>query len=563
MLTYLHIADLGVIGDATIEPATGLTAVTGETGAGKTLVVTGLGLLLGQRADAGMVRQGSAKAVVDGGFLGVEGVAGRLDELGAELGDPPELVVSRQVTAQGRTRAGLGGVAVPLGVLDEVVGALATIHGQSEQVRLATPERARQVLDQAGGAELAAVLAKYRAAYSARRAAVTERDDLVTQVQMRAREADMLRFGLAEIEKVAPEPGEDDSLAVEARRLQDVDDLRGLAASADAALSGDDETPGAVGLIGQARKALERLAQHDETTLDLSAESVAALDVAQGLAGEVASYLASLDADPVRLEAIAARQAELQGLTRKYGTTVDEVLEWARVSSARLGQLVGSDERIAELNEQITQLDGQLGTLAAQITARRAQAGGRLGSAVADELAALAMPHAALEFEMHPLTELGPWGAESVQLLFTANPGAPLAPIGKVASGGELSRLRLAIEVVLADLGAGTPAPGTFVFDEVDAGVGGAVGLEIGRRLARLAKDSQVLVVTHLAQVAAWADRHFVVAKSDDGAITTAGVFEVVGDARVSEIARMMGGLSDSQAGLGHARDLLAAARRD
>jgi len=564
MLTYLHIADLGVIGDATIEPAAGLTAVTGETGAGKTLVVTGLGLLLGQRADAGMVRQGTVKAVVDGGFLGIEGVADRLDELGAELdGDPPELVVSRQVTAQGRTRAGLGGVAVPLGALDEVVGALATIHGQSEQVRLATPERARQVLDQAGGAEFAPVLADYRSTYSARRAAVTQRDDLVTQVQVRAREADMLRFGLGEIDKVSPAPGEDESLAVEARRLQDVDDLRGLAASADAVLSGDDETSGAIGLIGQARKALEKLAQRDETTLQMSAESLAALDAAQGLAGEVASYLASLDADPVRLEAIAARQAELQGLTRKYGTTVDEVLEWARVSSARLDQLVGSDERIAELNEQIAHWDEQLATLATQITARRAQAAERLSRAVAAELAALAMPHAAIEFELRPLPELGPWGGESVQLLFTANPGAPLAPIGKVASGGELSRLRLAIEVVLADLDAGAPdgsVPGTFVFDEVDAGVGGAVGLEIGRRLARLAKDSQVLVVTHLAQVAAWADRHFVVAKTDDGAITTAGVFEVVGDARVSEIARMMGGLSDSQAGLGHARDLLAAA---
>ena len=564
MLTYLHIADLGVIADVMIEPAPGLTAVTGETGAGKTLVVTGLGLLLGQRADAGMVRHGSAKAVVDGGFLGVEGIAERLDELGAELDgaeDEPELVVSRQVTAQGRTRAGLGGVAVPLGVLDEVVGALATIHGQSEQVRLATPERARQVLDQAGGPELVPVLAEYRTAYASRRSAVAERDELVTQVQTRAREADMLRFGLGEIEKVSPVPGEDESLAVEARRLQDVDDLRGLAAEADAALSGDDETFGAVGLIGQARKALERLAQHDEAAAGLSAQSVAALDATQGLAGEVASYLATLEADPVRLEAIATRQAELQGLTRKYGTTVEEVLEWARASSIRLDQLVGSDERIAELNEQLARLDEQLVTLAAQITARRAQAGDRLRSAVAAELAALAMPHAAIEFELRPLPELGPWGAESVQMLFTANPGSPLAPISKVASGGELSRLRLAIEVVLADQGAQSDGrvPGTFVFDEVDAGVGGAVGLEIGRRLARLAKGSQVLVVTHLAQVAVWADRHYVVAKSDDGAITTAGISEVTGDGRVAEIARMMGGLSDSQAGLGHARDLLAA----
>jgi len=569
MLTYLHIADLGVIADATIEPAPGLTAVTGETGAGKTLVVTGLGMLLGQRTDAGLVRQGSTKAVVDGGFLGLDLVAERLDEVGAELdGDEaPELVVSRQVTAQGRTRASLGGVAVPLSVLDDVVGELATIHGQSEQVRLATPERARQVLDQAGGPELAPVLARYRADYASRRAAAAERDELVTQVQARAREADMLRYGLGEIEKVLPAPGEDESLAAEARRLQEVDDLRGLAAEADAALSGDDETFGAVGLIGQARKALERLSQHDETTAELAAQSVTALDAAQGLAGEVASYLASLEADPMRLEAIAARQAELQSLTRKYGTTIDDVLEWARVSSVRLEQLVGSDERIAELDEQIARLDEQLAALASEITELRAQAGERVSGAVVAELAALAMPHAAIEFELRPLPDLGPWGAESVQLLFTANPGSPLAPIAKVASGGELSRLRLAIEVVLADLEAVRVSDvdehvpgGTFVFDEVDAGVGGAVGLEIGRRLARLAKDSQVLVVTHLAQVAAWADRHYVVAKSDDGAITTAGVYEVTGDNRVAEIARMMGGLSGSAAGLEHARDLLAVA---
>ena len=565
MLTYLHIADLGVIDDATIEPAPGLTAVTGETGAGKTLVVTGLGLLLGQRADVGLVRRGQAKAVVDGAFTGLDGVSSRLEEIGAELdGDGlPELLVSRQVSTQGRARASLGGVAVPLNVLDDVVGELATIHGQSEQVRLASPERARQVLDQAAGAEMAGVLGEYRGGFASRRAAVAEREELVTKAQARAREADMLRFGLAEIGAVDPQPGEDASLAVEARRLQDVDDLRALAAEADGALSGDDEDFGAVGLLGQARKALERLSARDDTTAGLVGQSVAALDAAQGLAGEVASYLASLDADPLRLEAVAARQAELQGLTRKYGTTIDEVLEWSRGSSDRLEQLVGSDERIAELDEQIAALDERLATLASQMTALRRHGAERLCGAVAGELAALAMPHAAIEFELRPLPELGPWGAEAVQLLFTANAGSPPAPIAKVASGGELSRLRLAIEVVLADLDGGGGVPGgqagTFVFDEVDAGVGGAVGLEIGRRLARLAKDSQVLVVTHLAQVAAWADRHYVVAKADDGAVTTAGVQEATGEARVAEIARMMGGLNDSVAGLDHARDLLAA----
>ena len=568
MLTYLHIADLGVIADATIEPAPGLTAVTGETGAGKTLVVTGLGLLLGQRADAGLVRHGCAKAQVDGGFTGVGALSGRLDSIGAEL-DGEELLVSRQVNAQGRTRASLGGVAVPLTVLGDVVGELATIHGQSEQVRLATPERAREVLDRAAGPALAELLDEYRAAYGRRRAAVAERDELVADMRARAREADMLRFGLGEIEAVAPQSGEDAALAAEAHRLRAADDLRLLAAEADAALSGGDATPsggdealGAVGLLGQARKALDKLAQREGGAAALGARAVAAGDAVQALAGEVASYLASLEADPARLEGIAARQAALQSLTRKYGATVDEVLAWGQASADRLGVLVSSDERVGELDGEIAALDERLAALAAELTGLRDEAAGRLCDGVGAELAALAMPHAAAEFELRPLPELGPWGAESVHLLFTANAGSPLAPIAKVASGGELSRLRLALEVVLADLGGVEGPDQTLVFDEVDAGVGGATGLEIGRRLARLATGAQVVVVTHLAQVAAWADRHFVVAKKDDEDVTTAGVAEVVGDDRVAEIARMMGGLEGSQAGLDHARELLAVARQ-
>ena len=571
MLTALRIRDLGVIGDAGLAPAPGLTVVTGETGAGKTLVVTGLGLLLGQRGDPGMVRHGCDKAVVEGWFTGVEALASRLDDVGASLDDgngQPELLVTRQVGAQGRARSALGGVAVPLGTLSDLVGELATIHGQSEQVRLATPERQREVLDRAAGPQLEAALADYRHDYAARRAALAERTALQSDAQTRAREADMLSYGLREIEGVAPVAGEDDALAAEAHRLQDVDDLRALAAEADAALSGAEasDEPGAVGLIGRARKALDSLGHKDPSAAGLPADAVAALDAAAELASGVASYLASLEADPVRLEAIAARRAELQNLTRKYGATVDEVLAWAEASRQRLDTLLHSDDRIATLTAEIEALDHRLAALADELTAQRRQAAERLASGVAAELAALAMPNAVIEFRLEPLADLGPWGAETVHLLFAANAGSPPAPLAKVASGGELSRLRLALEVVLADLGAAEvlgdagQVAGTFVFDEVDAGVGGAVGLEIGRRLARLARGAQVIVVTHLAQVAAWADRHFVVAKTDDGAVTTATVFEVSGEGRVAEIARMMGGLSDSQAGLQHARDLLAAA---
>jgi len=565
MLSFLHICDLGVIGDATLEPAPGLTVVTGETGAGKTLVVTGLSLLLGQKGDPGLVRHGCERALIEGGFTGLGAVSAWLDDLGAgidEQGESKELLVTRQISLQGRARTSLGGIQVPLATLGDVVGELATIHGQSEQVRLATPERQREVLDRASGPEAARVLAQYRHDYARRRAAITERDELVAKSQARAREAEMLRFGLDEIAAVNPEPAEDVALGAEAHRLQDVDDLRTLAAMADAGLSGaadDGDALGAVGLVGQARKAIDALSRLDPSATELAQQAVSALDGVSSLAAEVASYLSSLEADPVRLEAITARRAELQALTRKYGDDIDEVLAWARNADAQLANLVSGDERIEKLTAEIAKLDGELAEQAAIITAARQVAGERVSRAVAVELAALAMPSASLRFHLETLDELGPWGAESVHLLFTANAGSPPALLSKVASGGELSRVRLALEVVLA---SSERAGQTFVFDEVDAGVGGAVGLEIGRRLARLAQSSQVIVVTHLAQVAAWADRHYVVTKREEADVTTADVGEVADDARVVEIARMMGGLADSQAGLQHARDLLAAAGR-
>jgi DNA repair protein RecN (Recombination protein N) len=279
--------------------------------------------------------------------------------------------------------------------------------------------------------------------------------------------------------------------------------------------------------------------------------------LAADLAADVAGYLADLVADPLRLQAIGERRAELAGLTRKYGATVDEVLAWAERSAARLGELVGTDERIVELRSRIAELDARLAADAAAITAARRQAATELEVAVKDELAALAMPHAELRFEVTDAA-LGPHGADRIELLFSANPGSEPAPLGKVASGGELSRVRLALEVVLAEGERGH----TFVFDEVDAGVGGAVGLEIGRRLQRLAATSQVIVVTHLAQVAAFADHHFVIAKSSDGHLTTSGVRRLSDDERAAELARMMGGEARSEKGVQHAVELLDRARR-
>ncbi len=554
MLAELRIADLGVIGDATIEPGPGFTAVTGETGAGKTMIVTGLALLAGAKADPRLVRAGATRALVEGRWQVPAGQAGQLDDLGAQTEDG-EVLVSRAL-GPNRSRMAIGGAQVPLATGAEIVGEWVTIHGQSEQLRLGTPERQLQVLDRYAGPELAAELSAYRDDYAARRAALAELAELTTRAQERARELDLLRFGLEEISRADPQPGEDAARAAEARRLQAVDDLRQAAHTALVALAGDEDdydTADAIALIGAARKALGAAVDADPMLAPIAEQLSGAAAALADVASQLAGYAAGLDADPLRLEWITGRRAELAHLTRKYGESVDDVLAWAADAAQRVVLLDAGDARVEELRAATAVLDEKLTSAAARLTALRLAAATKLAKLVAGELAALAMPRARLSFELTPAAELGPNGADQVSLLFSANPGSAPGPLGRVASGGELSRVRLALEVVLATEATGE----TFVFDEVDAGVGGAVAIEIGRRLARLAERSQVVVVTHLAQVAAFAERHYVVAKSDDGSVTTSGVRLVQDEERVEVLARMMGGLESSDSALAHARELL------
>ena len=584
MLTELRIADLGVIDDATVEFGPGFTAVTGETGAGKTMVVTGLGLLIGGRADSGLVRSGSARALIEG-RLGLDADLTRaVEDAGGEL-DDGEVLLSRVLTAS-RSRARVGGVQVPLPTLADVVGERITIHGQSEQLRLGSADRQREVLDTyavqrgVGGAPGARqpgfdavpvatampgeaevghgeVLAEYRSWWARRRAWRAELADLTERAQERARELAALEFGLGEIAKAEPQPGEDEVLRAEARRLQAADDLRLAARTALVALAGDDEAvddaPDVLGLLSVARRALAAETDADPQLEALNQRLDEASWALTDVAGDLASYLASLEADPARLEWIASRLSELQTLSRRYGPSIDDVLAWAEQAAVDVGRLSGSDDRIAELDGLLAEADAALAALASTLGRRRRDAAAELSALVEAELAALAMPRARLSFELTPTDELGPHGGEQVALLFSANPGSPPGPLAKVASGGELSRVRLALEVVLAAQSDGH----TFVFDEVDAGVGGAVALEIGRRLARLAEHSQVIVVTHLAQVAAFADRHYMVSKADEGQVTTSGVRLVTADDRLDVLATMMGGLESSESALAHARELL------
>ncbi|MBP2039830.1 DNA repair protein RecN (Recombination protein N) [Streptomyces avidinii] len=577
MLEEMRIRSLGVIDDAVVELSPGFTAVTGETGAGKTMVVTSLGLLLGGRADPALVRIGAKAAVVEGRIVMRPDApaAVRAEEAGAEL-DDGALLISRTVSAEGRSRAHVGGRSVPVGLLGELADDLVAVHGQTDQQGLLRPARQRQALDRYAGDAVAVPLEKYGSAYRRLRAVAVELEEITTRARERAQEADLLRFGLDEIAAVEPVAGEDTELAAEAERLGHAESLASAAQLAHAALAGNPEDPEAIDanmLVAGAHRALESVRSHDPA-LGALAERIGELGILlSDVAGELAGYADDLDADPLRLAAVEERRSALTQLTRKYGSegTVDAVLEWAEQGAARLLELDGDDERITELTAERDGLRDELSLLAQALTDARVEAATRFASAVTAELASLAMPHARVTIDVRQAEDpdgvdvdgrpvaYGPSGADEVELLLAPHPGAQPRPIAKGASGGELSRVMLAVEVVFA---GSDPVP-TYLFDEVDAGVGGKAAVEVGRRLAKLAKSAQVVVVTHLPQVAAFADRQLLVEKTNDGSVTRSGVTVLEGEARIRELSRMLAGHEDSVSARAHAEELLAAARAD
>jgi DNA repair protein RecN (Recombination protein N) len=583
MLEELRLRGLGVIEDATLELGPGFTAITGETGAGKTMLLTGLGLLLGGRADAAAVRRGHARADVDGRFR-VEPsgrVAARATEAGADLdadgdldvnGGGTALVISRTVAAgdgAGRSRSFLGGRAVPVSVLGELAEDLVAVHGQADQRGLLRPAVQRRVLDRYAGPEAAAALAAYAAVFAAVADVRAELVEVTTRRRERMQEADLLRLGLAEVGAVAPVAGEERELRAAVDRLGHVDLLTRAATGAHEVLAGAEDATAvdALGLLGSARRALDEAQGRDAALDELAGRLSEATYLVADVAADLASYAAATEADPVRLERAQQRLADLAALTRKYAPDVDGVVAWADRAAARLAELDGDDDRVEELTARHTALLASLAAAAEALSSIRTAAARQLEAAVAAELAALAMPHARLvvAIEQRPdehglevagkRVAFGPYGVDEVELLLVAHADAAPRPLHRGASGGELSRLMLAIEVVLA---GNDPVP-TFVFDEVDAGVGGAAAIEVGRRLAMLARTAQVLVVTHLPQVAAFADAHLVVSRAGGGG-TTATVACVDGEARLHELSRMLGGIADSDLGRGHARELLAVA---
>jgi DNA repair protein RecN (Recombination protein N) len=586
VLSEIRIESLGAISVATAEFDRGLTVLTGETGTGKTMVVTGLHLLGGARADASRVRSGADRAVVEGRFTTAdldEKAAALIDEVldasGAERDEDGSIIALRSVSRDGPSRAYLGGRSVPAKSLSGFTTELLTLHGQNDQLRLMRPDEQRGALDRF--AAVGARLERYRKLRDAWQSARRDFVDRSNRARELAQEADRLKFALHEIHTVDPAPGEDDALIADILRLSELDALREAAAGARGALSGagEDAPADLTGLPASAADALARAKTALESTDDATLRGLAdqlgeALTVVDDAARELGGYLSELPADASTLDAKLARQAELRTLTRKYAADIDGVLQWARDARDQLAHLDVSEEALAGLQRRVDDMATQLAGAATELSKSRSQAAKRLAKEVSGELSGLAMADAEFTITVttmpaaldDPATLTLPSGArahaggdgvDQVEFGFAAHRGVTVLPLAKSASGGELSRVMLALEVVLAASMAGT----TMVFDEVDAGVGGRAAVQIGRRLARLARNRQVIVVTHLPQVAAYADVHLMVDSTGRGGAS--GVRRLDGDDRVAELARMLAGLGESDTARAHARELLEAADCD
>ncbi len=561
MIEELSIRGLGVIGSAVLPFGPGLTVVTGETGAGKTMVVTALGLLLGARADSGVVSSAGEAAVIEGRWSVSPGgpVAERVLDAGGEI-DGGELILVRSVSAEGRSRAVVGGRTAPVGVLAEIGARLVVVHGQSDQLRLTSSVAQREALDRFAGDELHEIMTVYRQVFDSLTLATSELEKLREDRDRRAREADGLRLAIAEITEVAPVEGEEEELTQQAERLANIEDLRAAASVAHESLSSEElgEPHDVIGLLDSARRHLDRVAPYDPALVPiveaLREASILAVDVSALLA----SYLGDLDSDTAReLESVQERRAALSILMRKYGPSTRDVLEYLEAGSVRLLELDQDTDRIDELEREVVRDHERATKFAAQLSKVRNLSAADLSSKVTKELEALAMGNSRVSIEVTQRTELTSTGIDQVVFLLTPHSGAEPRALARGASGGELSRVMLAIEVVIASV---DPVP-TFIFDEVDAGVGGVAAIEVGRRLAMLARSSQVIVVTHLAQVAAFADHHLRVAKDSSGEITASSVDTLKGEARTAEMARLLSGMPDSDSALTHARELVASAR--
>ncbi|MCU4296379.1 DNA repair protein RecN [Brevibacterium permense] len=558
MISELRISHLGVIAEAAVELDTGFTVVTGETGAGKTMFVSALSLLMGRKVGSGVVRKGAEKAEVEGIFTDVaEPVRERIEEAGGSADD--EAIISRTVALKGRARATAGGRTVPISVLTDISSDLITLHGQSEQLRLKGAAQQRHLLDAAGGTALAEVADRYRAAFENWRETEARVSRIKDSTAARRERILWLRGCLETIDKVRPEPGEDETLAAQSAKLGAAAEItRAVGAAHDLLLGSEiDDAGAAVDLVHQAISTIADVEGSDKELVTIREALGDAVLRLSDSAAELSSYLSGFDElGETSLEETEARRAEL-GTLAPYGQDVAEVLDFETRSAAELAELEAEDRDLDGLDAELDSARETMEAAASALTEIRKATADEFSAAVSEELTALSMPKAAVAFEIserEPTTH----GADEVRLTFAAHESSIPDDIAKIASGGELSRVMLAIEVVRA---ASESIP-TYVFDEVDAGVGGKAAVEIGRRLAKLARNAQVIVVTHLPQVAAWADTHVTIVKDDDAETVRSGVQELTDEERVVELSRMLAGMDDSASAKAHAAELLDNARQ-
>ena len=564
-LEEISIKALGVIEETTLELSPGFTVLTGETGAGKTMILTALSLVLGGKSDASLVRQGKERLVASASFSLTPQLIEQIGEIGADA-EEGSLILTRTVNSQGKSKSSAGGVNVPVGVLAEIGEQLIEVHAQAASMSITKPLKQREILDRYAGEKVKEALSIYAQTFSEFHERKKRIAQLRASVANRDSEVARLKEFAEAFTKLKPVLNEYSSLLNEISRLSSVEDIREGASLVQTLLS-DDEA-GALTSLGHARRSLEAIASRDPALAAIAENVSEAFFLITDSAQVISSYLIDLEADPIRLDFIQNRRADFNAFLKRYASADEPDEQIAALISrfenvkASIADLTGGDERLATLEKELQLCFERMQTESKDLSRVRQDAANTLSSEVSAEIHTLSMPHTQFlcnvispdYSESLPVSIFTASGCDEISMTIQGHQDGPHVAIAKGASGGELSRVMLALEVVLAQ----SQPVGTYIFDEVDAGVGGKAAIEVGRRLHELSTHAQVIVVTHLAQVAAWADSHFVVTKSVDGTVSQSGVSEVSGDARVAEIARMLAGLEESRSAQEHATELLA-----
>lgn len=568
-LEEISIRNLGIIDSSSLELSKGLNVLTGETGAGKTMILTALSLLLGSKSDSALVRHGSERLVASATFSIPESLRATIEDRGGFIEDG-SLILSRTVNNDGKSKATASGTTVTASALSEITEPLIAIHGQSANTQIVKSSRQRELLDLFSGENLHQKLTTYLEIFHQYNELKAKLKSLLSHASERDSQIASLEALTQQWSSLKPVRDEYAAITDEIRKLASVEDLRVAAAGAFQAL--DDEDAGALTVLGTVRKFLESAKGKDPALDDISSSIAESFFLVDDAHGSLASYLASLEADPKRLDFLNERKASIASFVKKWGGagSVDEemALIAIRVKNAKetIADLSGGQERILAIEKELSEIKAKLLAAAQAVSGERVKAAKSLSALVTEEISALSMPHTVFHADVLTVDYTGALkesdftitGCDEVLMSIQGHRDAPKVGLGKGASGGEMSRIMLALEVVIA---ASAPV-GTYIFDEVDAGVGGKAAIEVGRRLHALSQHAQVIVVTHLPQVAAWADRHFIVAKDSDGQIVASGVTELTDRGRVGEIARMLAGLDESLSAQEHASELLALRNR-